>query len=357
MSLPIVILFERHWDPIPRAVMQELLPGLAEKGYGTLCIEAPQNISSEEIFKRMNWGLQEDSELEQVAKKFLSERNVSLKQELSEISFTPLTALMRQYVSSQCYVKCAEKLKQLPASRMTKENYEEAKKRGITLKGIDIDNSGFDAMTSADLLTRMTIINSLETSRIETFTKHLLTLKNEQSGGIIFACGALHAKRVVEELNKNETAGEVLYYFPHSARRYDESKDDVAKIIKDNQGTLDGHTYCLTQEKVKPFAVKVMSDIAEKATYQKKIEENTSHAQELTKTFNVPFNSYLRSGHHVDALADVSAVTDVGGMQELLRTKGILSGLTIVKDRQYLAVFNVNTKAVADKIRKLDQKI
>ena len=45
MSLPIVIIFERHWDTIPKTIIKDLLPALNKKGYQTFCFEAPQDLS------------------------------------------------------------------------------------------------------------------------------------------------------------------------------------------------------------------------------------------------------------------------------------------------------------------------
>ena len=42
MSLPIVIIFERHWDLIPKPLVKELLPELSKRGYGNFCFEAPE---------------------------------------------------------------------------------------------------------------------------------------------------------------------------------------------------------------------------------------------------------------------------------------------------------------------------
>lgn len=47
--LPTVILFERHSDLVPKEIMQALLPKLAQKGYDTLCVEAPFSMKGEDI--------------------------------------------------------------------------------------------------------------------------------------------------------------------------------------------------------------------------------------------------------------------------------------------------------------------
>ena len=111
MSLPLILLFERHWDEAPKQLFNDLLPKLAEEGYDTFCFEAPQNLSSNEILQRHNDGIEFDSQILSKAHNFLSQRNIKTDQKLSDISFTSLSELMRQCVSSQRYLKLLKKLK------------------------------------------------------------------------------------------------------------------------------------------------------------------------------------------------------------------------------------------------------
>jgi hypothetical protein len=220
MSLPIVIIFERHWDTIPKSVIKDLLPDLNKRGYETFCFEAPQNLSAAEIVDRHNSGLELDSDIQQQAEKLLKQVGITTK--LSDMSFHSLAELLRLYVSSKRYVDVAEKVKQLPASRMLKEIFGEAAKLSMSLKGIDVGSEDFDEMTSADHSKRMSGIRIREDYRITTMVQNLLKLRTQQEEGIIFACGALHAKGLMDEFKKHGLQDEVLYYFPHSSSRYDE---------------------------------------------------------------------------------------------------------------------------------------
>lgn len=116
MSLPIVIIFERHWDTVPKSVMQYSLPHLSKRGYETFCFEAPQNLSSAEIVDRHNSWLEFDSDIQQQAEKLL--KQVGITSKLSDMSFGSLAELLRLHVSSKRYLGVAEKVKQLPAFRM-----------------------------------------------------------------------------------------------------------------------------------------------------------------------------------------------------------------------------------------------
>ena len=200
MSLPIVIIFERHWDTIPKSVIKDLLPDLSKKGYETFCFEAPQNLSSAEIVARHNSGLELDSGIQQQAEKLL--KQVGITRNLSDMSFRSLADLLRLYVSSKKYVEVAEKVKQLPASHILKEVFDEATKLSMSLKGIDIGSEDFDEMTSVDLSRRMSGIRLKEDHRITTMVQNLLKLRTQQEEGVIFACGALHAKGLVVGCDK-----------------------------------------------------------------------------------------------------------------------------------------------------------
>ena len=153
MSLPIVIIFERHWDTIPKSIVKELLPDLNKKGYQTFCFEAPQDLSPREIVDRHNSGLEFDTEVQQQAEQFL--RRAGIITTLSEISFCNLAVLMRLFVSSKKYVDVAERLKQLPVSRILKESFDEAAALSMSLKGVDIDAKEFDEMLSSNVVRRM----------------------------------------------------------------------------------------------------------------------------------------------------------------------------------------------------------
>ena len=90
----------------------------------------------------------------------------------------------------------------------------------------------------------------------------LLKLRFQQAGGIVFACGALHAKRLLDELKKHDLQDRVLYYFPHSSARYDESIDDVHEVIVDD--ALLGHTHLLSQEDIRSFGKRIIKEVSGK---------------------------------------------------------------------------------------------
>lgn len=351
MSLPIVIIFERHWDTIPKSVIKDLLPNLSKRGYETFCFEAPQNLSAAEIVDRHNSRLELDSNIQQQAEQLL--KQVKITSKLSNMSFRSLAELLRLYVSSKRYVDVAEKVKQLPASRILKEIFGEATKLSISLKGIDIGSEDFDKMTSVDLSRRMSGIRLKEDHRITTMFQNLLKLRSQPEEGVIFACGACHAKGLIDEFIKHGLQNEVLYYFPHSSSRYDESVDDIEVVMNETLGTLVDHTYLLAQTDIKLFGERVIREITEKTKYTREILDYNSHSQFLSDCFKTNFRAFLRPGYYVDALVDVTEPSDIEDIQRRVSATGVQTHRISLDGRDYLAIPNVNTRDIAERIRRI----
>lgn len=347
MSLPIVIIFERHWDTIPKYLIKNLLPDLSKKGYEIFCFEAPQNLSSAEIIDRHNSGLELDSGIQQQAEKLL--KQVEITSKLSDMSFVRLTELLRLYVSSKRYIEVAEKVKQLPASHILKEVFGEATKLSMSLKGIDIDSEDFDEINSLDLSKRMSSVRLREDHRIATIFQNLLKLRTQQEEGVIFVCGAFHAKGLIGEFKKHGLQDEVLYYFPHSSSRYDESVDDINKVAMNS--TLLDHTYLLAQKDIKPFGERIIREITGKTRYKMEILDYNSHSQFLSECFKTNFRAFLRPGYHVDALVAVTEPSDIEDIQRRVTVVGVQSHNISLDGRSYLVIPNVNTRDIAERIR------
>ena len=346
--LPVVIFFERHWDTVPKSVIKDLLPDLNKIGYKTFCFEAPQNLSAVQIVDRHNSTLAFDSNIQKQAEKFL--KQVGITSNLSDMCFRNLIELLRLHVSSTKYVEAAEKIKQLPASSILKEVFDEATKLSMSLKGVDIDSEEFNEMISVDLLTRMPDIRLKEDKRVTTMFQNLLKFRAQQEEGVIFSCGVLHAKGLINEFKKHGLHDEVFYYFPHSSSRYDKSIDDIKVAMND---TLVDHTYLLAQEDIKPFSERVIREITEKTKYIKEILDYNSHSQFLSNCFKTNFRAFLRQGYHVDALVDVTEPSDIEDIQLRVSAAGVQTHRISLDGRNYLAIPNVNTGDIAKRIRKI----
>src|ERR1700722_17926007 len=126
ISLPIVVIFERHWDEVPKQLVKDLLPQLAEEGYDTLCFEAPQNLSEKEILSSHKYGLDLNSKICSQAEECLKRAGINDIDKLSTMGFENLAHLMQLFVSSKKYNEVAEKIKHLPATLLLKDIFNKA---------------------------------------------------------------------------------------------------------------------------------------------------------------------------------------------------------------------------------------
>ena len=348
-SMPIVVIFERHWDEAPKQTLKSLIPMLAQEGYDTLCFEAPQNLNESEIMASFNQNIEFDSNLSSQADEYL--RRVGVTSKLSDIGFGKLANLMRLYVSSKKYNKVAEKIKNLPASLLLKDIFKDAQRLSISINGVDIDHTDFGNILSLDLLERSVSIEKNEDYRIKTITNNLIKLRNKR-GGVVFVCGALHADNLIAKL-KEKNIQDVLYYFPHSAKQFDDNIDDIKIIIAD--GILKDHSYRLLNEKdAKSLNEKIIKEIKSSNTqYRKEVEGGNSHSEFLSEVFKANVQAFERPGYYVDALLDTNQSVDVKNITEKLQEANIQFHQTSLDGHTYLVIPEVNTREVAENIRRL----
>jgi len=181
MSLPIVILFERHWDTIPKHLIQTLLPKLAKQGYDTFCIETAEHLSSDAIIANHKTALEEASTLKAQAEGLL--KQVKITKQLSLLGFSELSHLMRMYVSSKHYQVVAERIKDLPASKLFESIFKITRKHAITVKGIDLS---MDQALSEGHSKRVRILDRFEDQRVSIMFNNLSKLQRKQKGVIFY---------------------------------------------------------------------------------------------------------------------------------------------------------------------------
>ncbi len=347
MCLPIVIIFENHWDTIPKCVTRDLLPDLNKRGYQTLCFEAPHNLSIEQILLRHNWGLQEGLQIKKSAEELLKQQGIVCK--LSEQRFDRLAGLMRWYVSSKKYEYVAEKIKELPASLILKEVFEKTQELSMSLKGIDIKSEDFDNMLSKDISQRIEPITSREENRISTMFYNLLELKDKQEEGIIFVCGASHAEGLVEAFKTKELENEILYYYPYSSNCYREA-EGVLQLSKNT--TLEGHSYLLDKNNMESFRTRVIQEIIKKTTYTKEIFYEDIYPHFLSNYFEANFRVFFRPGFHADALIDAEDPS-IEHIRQCIGAKGMHMHPASLEGRNYLVIPNINAPDIAKKLEEL----
>lgn len=349
MSLPIVIIFERHWDTIPKLATLDLLPSLANYGYDTYCLEIPENVSQDEIIAGHASGLKEDIDVQIGAENLLKQKGII--KNLGTESFNSLAELMRLHVSSKQYFECAEKIKQLEASKILKDIFKQATQLSFLIKGIDIKSGDFDEMISPDITARGKGLTTNEEYRISTFFKNLVDLHRERDG-VVFVCGARHAEKLLRKFKEKGMENRVVYFFPYSKERYFHHIDDVREISLAKNPALHKHSSLLSQDRIKPFTQEVMTSIKNGATYQQEIFGGNSHSQYLSQHFKVDFKAFLRRGNYVDALVSTK-VSNIEDIRKELDHLDIESHDTTIDKEGYLVIPSINTRPVSSKIRQL----
>jgi len=106
-----IIVFERHWDETPKRLLMNLLPPLPEKGYKTLCLEVPEQLTLSQIEKQQNTRLGCILDIDRQAKQWLNRAKGNPTCKLSDMSYDALAELIRQHVSSKKYNEFALMLK------------------------------------------------------------------------------------------------------------------------------------------------------------------------------------------------------------------------------------------------------
>jgi hypothetical protein len=195
-----------------------------------------------------------------------------------------------------------------------------------------------------------TQIQRHEQQRINAMFKNLLKIRQER-GGVIFLCGALHAENLMRRFKEANLEDEVLYYFPHSPKRYDESMDDIEYLMNP---TLRGHTHVLSEESVPSFSRKILEDVQSKMEYQGR-GESTYSSRLLNRLFGVHFQVFSRAGYNADALLDKQQNPQANKVRARLNAAGIATRDISREGRDYLVVPNVNQTAVIESLRKLSQ--
>lgn len=358
-SLPIILLFERHWDPIPKLLLKSLLPALAKQGYATFCMEASTSHSSVQMTEAINEVIKIDTDLENQTLQMLWTKGILLSKKLSEMSHRELSSLLMWHVSSKKYIELAQKIKHLPAMRLMSDILNIAKKESISLKGIDIDEESYRTMISPEISIdeRSVNIKANEDIRISTFFNNLRKLREQNEGGIVFACGALHAPRLLEQFKKHQMQDSVVSYFSRCSGVYDEQENALMEEEEDFKAfgeALKNRTTVLKEEQISSFTQKIVKEVSRLIRYKREVFEGNSHTRFLSNLFHVHFRAYMRPGYYVDALLDIKDVANIQQIRIYFKKLEVETYDISADGRDYLVVPRVNVKEVAYKIRNLE---
>jgi len=187
----------------------------------------------------------------------------------------------------------------------------------VEIRGVDAAECLRDVL-EADFVQQVSKIDQHESVRIDTMFANIKKLRTEREG-VIFCCGVLHSQNLLNKFRKANLDNEVVYYFPHSSKRYDDSMDDVQYLMNP---TLQGHTHLLSERDIKLFSQKVLADVQSKARYQKELLEGTYSSHLLKRIFGATFQAFQLPGYHVDALLDKGQNPHADRIRDRLREKG-----------------------------------
>ncbi|MDF2549083.1 MAG: hypothetical protein K0S07_150 [Chlamydiales bacterium] len=350
MSLPIVMIFERHWDESPKHVLNSLLPKLAEQGYDTLCLEEAEDLKVQDFHTRLEENVKVHVDLHESALTYLKKANVRFSTPLSTVNFTELTYLMRMYVSSRRYVEVAEKIKQLPALLLFQKILKDASRLSIQLQGVDIHDAERQYVVRPILTERAPVIRETNAHREATIVNNLLRLQETQKG-IVFSGGVAHANAILNAIKKKNPEVDLLCCFPHSSKLYDDAFDDCQDFKKEN--IPEHHAYLVdTEEEAQAFANRIVLEIKAKNTrYTKELIGENSHLRSLSAFFKRQFRAFERPGHYVDALLEIDQIADVNALQQQLEQLHVSTKVTDIKGKRYFTISDINTPEVAESIR------
>ncbi|MGR3952073.1 MAG: hypothetical protein QRY74_04145 [Chlamydia sp.] len=340
MSLPPIIIFQRNWDTIPSLLVQSLLSPLSKKGYQTLCIECPCDLSADAMRNQVESVIETKSKIQQEMKKFLGAAGI--RENVSDIGFNKLCDLINMRFPDIDCMETAIDIKEFPVYSLLKEILDIAKRLSISVKGVDVDSHE----TKSDDSTEISATNIQQDVRIKCMVENLLELRKRQEEGIIFVCGVLHAQRLITELKKNNQ-DKLLYYFPHSEKRWDEGLDDMQLHMNP---ILRNHTHLLSEKEVVQFKKRVIEEVASTIKYRKEVGNENSHFQFLSNLFKVNVRLFCRPGFHLDALIDSDNAKEVRSSLEAI---DIQTHDIALDGQKYLVIPNVNSAEIADRLRKI----
>jgi len=263
MPLPIIIVFQRNFDPAPQSVIKNLLKPLSAQGYDTLCLERPQNMAANDMEGELQKSLAFVEKLNKDAVALLKQRDIAVNVELSSVNYSKLAELMMYFVSSKRYNEVAYNIKHLPAMRVQKEMLRTAKQQGMLVQGVNSGNSSFDLLYENGL---SAVVNDIDKNMHENNNIKATNLARlcKQRKGLIMFSGCANAPDLIAALDKCGLRENVLYYFLHSNVRLDSAVDDLAETSKNVVFT--NHLFSVNDaNEIAAFTMKLNEDIAAKS--------------------------------------------------------------------------------------------
>jgi hypothetical protein len=355
MTLPIIIMPERHWDADAKLALEKTLPSLKPKGYKVVCFESPSDETLEELVAGVKSTIEFTEEQYAQAQTLLKRRNI--QRNLSDMNYSELKALLLQFVSSRYSNEMALWFKELPGHKQKLQLINAAISLDMAVCGIDLIKSEMEPLRSMDALLnlnkKLSAVDSLDKKRIESFKTHLLDLQ-KTGAGVIFVVGKFHYDTLVQAFSADNSLADVIFIHPHSSKCLDSPIDDRPLAIIDNkeQLTLIDHEI-ENSDDVEKFAPLLNEAVQFKVNGYQSIEP-TVVSKMLSEKTGLSFDLCMRPSMHVDAYHIVGDAEKMKAIDEVLTKRGISGSFTFFKEAEAYCIPCINSTEISDAITRLN---
>lgn len=340
MSLPIVIIFNRHWESSPQHLIRNLLPPLAQEGYDTFCQEIPDSLSEEDAIQWVENQVKKRSVTTDMFNIHANKSKLSYPNDLERCTLEEFREAMPS-ISTGPFLQ----LKTLASMKIAHENLLLAKRCTFSIVCID-DAQAMNELNSTPLNSPLYAQTLEKTSNIreKRMEDHLFRLHAEGKG-IVVPLGWKHFKPMIEHLKqKGLTDQDIVCHFPHSSYQITRTIDEIKNLHETGQIFSDKTSCATTSEEVALLAKKILAEV------QSKIIQNC-HILFLSDFFKVHFQPSLGPEYRLDARLPI------GKMKDSIRNDLDDLGIQHRTDQNYFVIPNVNTTEVAHDIRLLPYKV
>ena len=355
MPLPIIVMPERHWDPLAKEALAKTLPSLVSQGYDMLCFESPSDENEEELISTVKSTITFSQDRYAEANELLQRRGI-VTPNLSEMNYSDLEQLLLHFVSSRHSKEMALWFKELPGHMQKLKMIELAKSLNMTIQGVDLVKAeleplrGMEAQTN--LQKKLAAIDLLDAKRIMSFKEHLLTLQ-QKGHGVIFVVGQIHYERLAHAFSKEYCLSDVIFVHPYSPKCLDTSHDDrpLTAIVDNAQLTLIEQILEQSSD-MDAFTISLTQTVQSKIDGYKQIEPTTI-SNMLSKKTGLFFNAYARSSMHVDAYHPITAEEDISSTTRDLDAQGIHGHFTFFKGVHSYCIPCLNSTEISNAIHQI----
>lgn len=352
MSLPTLILYERHWDPVPKEFLLEGVEELLQMGYDTLCVEAGESWSEESILRSCKQGLETQKRVHKESVECLKKAGALPGGDLGEIPFDHLRLLIREWVSSQRYDEVAEMIKGLFSTKLAVKLFERVRNLSMNLYGIDLEGADYEKIRTGNYRDRVRNIDRTTEKREARFMHHLLHLQ-AQGRSVICLMGVSHIEGMRNKIQVQEATHRFACAFIHSGIPYVQTGDDIAHVLKrlKNELALKAKSPVERRDALD----QVMSALFSKnVSHLEEVTQNCSHAGRLSRILQAEVKAFVKPGRYVEVILLGSAYPSI---LSKIAQMGLPYYFKIYNEKVCIAIDRVNVAEQGERIQRAFRKI